>query len=663
MSLNMDSLDKNIDRDIASDEPQKLMVKKRGRSEEEQRRFILPGDIRRKRIFWILCSAFVALMGAALLLFILLMGLAQPPGFGAGTFSPIANFQHSIHGSADRMLDRPSGIAVSPTGEIYTADTGNSRVAVFSSDGSYLRSIDVLIPAPEVEEHPALGHLDPDQEDSEYLTELDDVLQAFVAPTSLAFADDGRWFAVDQSLQVLLFFDADDRLIRSISFAEEAPIGVDVAMVRDDDSSAVSASDFAEQLFVTTRSGIIAGDLDGNFNLTYMNWGMESGQLDNPTAVVVFDPMLASEEASISTTDTAQLTIVADTLNNRVQAFRNFQTYPELAWMFGTPLVGLEAADADAQEEARFAGNASLPVDLALSPLGRVFILDGLSSQIIVVNAQTGAFEYAISEVGTTDGMLYFPAGICFYQGDVYVADRFNDRLSVFEDAGPAPAAVEEITITEFNRWLLLIPPLLLLLVCIGRLLFLRMPRYVLDVPFLEKLAKDEDLQLFVDGHFNRMVVAPGTELVAEEILPWFDWKVVAPKEHKCDDLLLDNPDLDELGAEAVVIAAASRRRSYLLTASRLTEKAAVAQKVKALRFDEFRAIAYAILDEERAIQEAKGKKEAEKQAAKEERAAERLAVKEARLAEKDALKEASEEEPKKGKTAKKTEELKEETK
>ena len=40
-----------------------------------------------------------------------------------------------IYGSDDGQLKYPSGVAVDATGNVYVADTGNRRIQKFSSDG------------------------------------------------------------------------------------------------------------------------------------------------------------------------------------------------------------------------------------------------------------------------------------------------------------------------------------------------------------------------------------------------------------------------------------------------------------------------------------------------------------------------------------------------
>jgi len=568
-------------------------------------RFLLPVDIRRKRIFWALSCFFILLMGLAVLLLILMLNMVRPPGFGMGAPMVVANFQTSFYGPADSLLSRPTGVAIAPSGEVYIADTGNARIAVFDREGNLLRSITNFESVNPDEDQPQ------DQEDAHdapYATSLEGNPTAFVAPVSLAFADDGRWFVVDQALRMLLFFDDNNQLIQGIRLLEEAPISVKINRMGEE-----------EQLFVTTRSGILQGTLDGVFQHAYINWGFRSGQLDNPASVIVFDPEKMSDDASISTTDTAVLTIVADTLNNRVQAFRDFQTDPEIAWIFSSPLVGGDSQEGLEYEfENMIYGDMSAPVDMALSPLGRLFVVDGLSSEVVVLDAQTGAYLYTISSVGSRDGLLFYPSGICFDAGNIYVVDRFNNRLSVFEDAPPLPVeGPAEEPREVLSRWLLLAIPVVLFIAALLRLFTLAMPRYVLDLSALEHLADDDDSLRFVIEHFDSVTIVPGTESVAEKMLPGFDWKIPAVKDVKRDAVIEDYPGLDELEAEAVVLASKSRRRSYLLTASRPVERAGDELGLQVLRYADFRATAHFFMNDERSRLEEIDARDAEKAAKK----------------------------------------------
>jgi len=588
-----------------SSDTKPVKLKKR---DDNERRFVLPVDVRRKRIFWILSIVFAFLFFFAVLLGIMLINMVNPPGFGGTPVVFNVNFQESFYGPPEQMLERPTSVAISPSGEVYVADTGNARIVVFDKAGAILRTIAEFETAPEASSgEPSEGEGQVDGSAGAYSTPLAGYPTSFTAPTSLAFASDGHWFAIDQTTGMVMFFNSYDQLIRGIVIDEEQPIDVSVSEVAG-----------VEQLFITTRSGVLQADLNGTFRHAVINWGFQSGQFDNPAAVVVFDPELMSPEASLSATDTARLTIVADTLNNRVQAFRNFDTAPEVAWMYGSPIMDpITEATIDYEFTNMTPSTLSAPVDLALSPLGRVFVVDALSSEVVVLNAQTGSYEYTISSIGQRDGLLFYPSGIDYYDGQIYVVDRFNDRISVFEDA--PPQIVEEIEVPGEapNRWFLLFIPLIALALILLRLFTLRMPRYVLDLSFLENLQEDDELLYFVVDYFDRLTVVPGTEAAAEKMIPGFDWKVEAVKEEKRDELAEKYPGVSDLEAEALALTFAKKRNSYLLTASPPCERAANDLDLKVLRFAEFRDLASDYVEEERARCAAEKAQAAEKIAKK----------------------------------------------
>jgi DNA-binding beta-propeller fold protein YncE len=53
-------------------------------------------------------------------------------------------FQWGGGGTADGYLDEPVGIALGPEGEFYVADTWNRRIQVFDSEGRYLRQWPIM---------------------------------------------------------------------------------------------------------------------------------------------------------------------------------------------------------------------------------------------------------------------------------------------------------------------------------------------------------------------------------------------------------------------------------------------------------------------------------------------------------------------------------------
>ena len=89
----------------AEKQREKEELKKAKIVQRDESRFILPMDIRRKRIFWALGSFFIFLLCLAALLLVLLLDMVSPPGFGAGPISPVANFRTSFYGPADELTE------------------------------------------------------------------------------------------------------------------------------------------------------------------------------------------------------------------------------------------------------------------------------------------------------------------------------------------------------------------------------------------------------------------------------------------------------------------------------------------------------------------------------------------------------------------------------
>ncbi len=64
--------------------------------------------------------------------------------------------RYMVPGGGQNQLNRPADISVDAKGDIYVADTGNNRIAVFKPDGTYLTELSVKSPL-DVEVHPATG--------------------------------------------------------------------------------------------------------------------------------------------------------------------------------------------------------------------------------------------------------------------------------------------------------------------------------------------------------------------------------------------------------------------------------------------------------------------------------------------------------------------------
>jgi peptidylamidoglycolate lyase len=77
------------------------------------------------------------------------------------------------------------------------------------------------------------------------------------------------------------------------------------------------------------------------------------------------------------------------------------------------------------------------PTDVAITPSGDVFISDGYVNSRIVHYDKAGKFVKAWGKLGTGPGEFSLPHGIAVdSKGRLYVVDRNNARVQVFEQSG-----------------------------------------------------------------------------------------------------------------------------------------------------------------------------------------------------------------------------------
>ena len=91
--------------------------------------------------------------------------------------------------------------------------------------------------------------------------------------------------------------------------------------------------------------------------------------------------------------------------------------------------------------EAGIPGNDSAhfarPTDIAVSPDGSFYVADGYINSRIVKFSATGQFQFAWGRKGHKPGQFNLPHGITLDErGNVYVADRENSRIQVFDPNG-----------------------------------------------------------------------------------------------------------------------------------------------------------------------------------------------------------------------------------
>lgn len=425
------------------------------------------------------------------------------------------NYLFSIYGFEGDLLRRPSSVAVGPGGDIYVADTGKKRIVVFSSEGDFITTYG------EVGEGP---------------TDLWEPLGVAVAP-------DGRSYVVEKKNKKIVLFDTQKRPIRAITL-EEYPLSARVAN---------------DLLFVTTESGVVISDLDGNAQTGYIRRGKEPGSFDRPGAVAV------GEDGTL---------YVADSLNYRVQAIGP-DGQPK--WQYGEPLK--QGATTNMTEDT---GQVfGLPASIALDDNGYLYVVDGLNSELIILDSRTGERIEKMGDVGKDDGKFYYPDGIDYADGRLVIADKYNDRVQVFR----VPTS---LTGPDWRPW---VPwaALLLALPLLALLLMRRRPQYVMAPSFLERLAGDTAYGAVMARGIKRAVIAESLSEAAAELGDEYSSLDFRSRKTDPEDAAKLSEHFELAGAEAegLGLAYQLRGKKVLLTDSPVAKAAADELSLVSLTYDE----------------------------------------------------------------------------
>lgn len=99
----------------------------------------------------------------------------------------------------------------------------------------------------------------------------------------------------------------------------------------------------------------------------------------------------------------------------------------------GDLLLTLGTPDEPGEDERHL----NKPTDMAISPLGDVFVSDGYGNNRVVHFDASGRFVSTWGKLGTAPGEFSQPHSIVMdSQGRLYVADRNNGRIQVFDQSG-----------------------------------------------------------------------------------------------------------------------------------------------------------------------------------------------------------------------------------
>jgi len=339
------------------------------------------------------------------------------------------------------------------------------------------------------------------------------------SPIDVAVAPDGRVYVVDKDQGKLVIYDATHKATNVINFKEEPPLSVTVAN---------------NLLFVTTPSGIVIGDLNGKFTTGYVRKGREPGQFDHPGGVAV------APDGTL---------YVADSLNYRVQAI---SPQGKVLWTYGKPLPPAEAVNYNGPDR-----KFGLPSNIARDDNGYLYVVDGLSSDIVVLD-KNGKFIETFGDQGHDNGTFYYPDGIDYHAGRLAIADKFNDRVEIFS-APYSPAVTDQLAAGAPYGLLLLLIPLLLI-----PILMRRQSDYVLAPSFASALATDEASGPEIIKALRRVNATAELATEHDEDLKGLGWN---KRKYKDEDVseLMDRFGLDTTQAEALSIAVAMKGKGILL--------------------------------------------------------------------------------------------------
>ena len=78
-------------------------------------------------------------------------------------------------------------------------------------------------------------------------------------------------------------------------------------------------------------------------------------------------------------------------------------------------------------------GTFNRPTDVAWGPDGSIFVSDGYNNSRVVKISKDGVWQKSFGTFGSGDGQMRIPHGIAAGYGHVYVADRGNNRIQVFD--------------------------------------------------------------------------------------------------------------------------------------------------------------------------------------------------------------------------------------
>lgn len=326
-------------------------------------------------------------------------------------------------GSGDGQFNQPRAVAFSPTGDVYVADTFNSRIQKFTPEGAFLTGWGSQGSGPGQFQYAssiatdAAGNvyvvdngncrIEKFTSDGTFLTSWGSLGSGdgqFNLPTGIAVSSANEVYVADQFNQRIQVFSADGAFRRKWGSPGSEPGQFAVA--------AAVAVDATGGVFVVDGDNhrIEKFTSDGQFLLSWGSFGTEPGQFDKPAGIAV---------------GPAGRVYVADQLNHRIQ---EFTSCGEFLASWGNQGTGLGLFDR--------------PTGIEVHPLGAIYVADYGNNRIQKFGTTTPQvvpppFVLRWGGDGQGNGLFGWPNGVAWSpDGSVYVTDSGPSRLQKFTLTG-----------------------------------------------------------------------------------------------------------------------------------------------------------------------------------------------------------------------------------
>jgi DNA-binding beta-propeller fold protein YncE len=274
-------------------------------------------------------------------------------------------------------LSSPSGVALDQEGNVYVADTGNDRIQVFSSNGTFISQ---WARPGEVAGNGTLR-----------------------SPQGIAVdSSSGNVYVADTGNDRIRVFSSNGTFISQWTRAGNGTLRSPQGIAVDSSSGNVYVTD-------TGNNRIQVFSSNGTFISRFGIYGTDNGSFIHPEGVAL------DQEGNV---------YVADTGNNRIQVFSSNGTFISQWGEYGQVAAN---------------GTLRFPQGIAVdSSSGNVYVADTGNNRIQVFSSN-GTFISQWGEYGSDEDQLRFPQGIAVdsSSGNVYVTDTGNDRISAFSSSSP----------------------------------------------------------------------------------------------------------------------------------------------------------------------------------------------------------------------------------